>query len=92
MIEIAAPIAFSSKFLSFCYNIHEESPFFVLFVHGNYNIPLKGGFPLLLFLEKFPYRVKFYTKAMGLTGHTFGVGGSERFLDEWRLQPKVLRF
>ena len=21
-----------------------------------------GGFPLLLFLEKFPYRVKFYTK------------------------------
>ena len=22
----------------------------------------KGGFPLLLFLEKFPYRVKFYTK------------------------------
>ncbi|WP_337513831.1 hypothetical protein, partial [Dialister succinatiphilus] len=25
--------------------------------------------PLLLFLEKFPYRVKFYTKASGLVGY-----------------------
>ena len=40
---------------SFCYNVHEEGPFFVLFFHTEIiTFPLKGGFPLLLFLENFP--------------------------------------
>ena len=35
--------------------------------------PLKGRLSFFIVSGKIPYRVKFYTKAMGLTGHTFGV-------------------
>ncbi|WP_418925442.1 hypothetical protein, partial [Dialister succinatiphilus] len=46
-----------------CYNIHEESPFFVLFFATEIiTFPLKGRLSSFIVSGKFPYRVKFYTK------------------------------
>lgn len=46
---------FTPNFSSFCYNIHEESPFFVLFVHGNYNISTqREAFLFYCFWKNFP--------------------------------------
>ncbi|WP_418925463.1 winged helix-turn-helix domain-containing protein, partial [Dialister succinatiphilus] len=47
-----------------CYNIHEESPFFVLFFATEIiTFPLKGRLSSFIVSGKFPYRVKFYTKS-----------------------------
>jgi hypothetical protein len=55
------PVAIFSDSLVYLKAMHFRDVAFLLVLEDD-PIPSKGGFPLLLFLEKFPYRVKFYTK------------------------------
>ncbi|MEE0414334.1 MAG: hypothetical protein UDM29_04520, partial [Dialister sp.] len=64
--EMTAPIAFSLQISPVFVIISMRKALSLFYLCTEIiTFPLKGRLSFLLFLEKFPYRVKFYTKPMG---------------------------